>query len=293
MKAAAYAHPVQGLVKYCGPLDERIPFHDSISVSTAPLKTVVTFSFQDVREITVNGVTPDPETLSRIDAVISEVKRLSGIEEEYKVVSQSDVPDKGLEASSGCAALTVAAAKAAGLDFSHRELSRIARRGAGPASRAVTGWFSRWKANMDEEFSYSFVLEDDLDMGMMAAFVEPLKMKRMDSSLIEYRLKSVHTLLYEMERAIKDHDIPKIGELAEKDSIILHGIMGEISPQRREIMAEVKALREEGIEAYFSSDVGGIYINSYPEDLPLIEERISGVRFVRLSVGGEARFTDL
>src|SRR5690606_27672074 len=40
-KASAIAHPIQGLVKYHGLRDEslRLPFHDSISVCTAPLRT--------------------------------------------------------------------------------------------------------------------------------------------------------------------------------------------------------------------------------------------------------------
>ncbi|HUU06943.1 MAG TPA: diphosphomevalonate decarboxylase, partial [Thermoplasmata archaeon] len=44
MKSSATAHPIQGLVKYHGLKDEtlRIPFHDSISVATAPTVTHTT-----------------------------------------------------------------------------------------------------------------------------------------------------------------------------------------------------------------------------------------------------------
>jgi len=52
MKATAKAHPIQGLVKYHGLRDEelRLPYHDSISVCTAPSRTVTTAAFEPERE---------------------------------------------------------------------------------------------------------------------------------------------------------------------------------------------------------------------------------------------------
>ena len=306
MKATARAYPVQGLIKQ-GLLDDRIrlPFHDLISVCTAPLCTVTTFAFQEEKEVTINGEPPDFDTVLRIDSVVSEVKRLSGVDEEYKMVSENDFPHRGLGASSGCAALAVAAAKAAGLDLSHKELSRIARKGAGSASESVTGWFSRWRSNIEEQFCYSFVIEDDLEMGMVAALVEPfkctdeLRKKGLMSSLFEYRLKTIHTSLYNMERAIKDHDVSEIGRLAEEDTLIVHALITTDKemvwgPDTLQVMAEVKGLRKEGVEVYFSIDTAAVYINSYPEDVPVIEERINavGVKTVRLSVGGEAHMIE-
>ncbi len=49
MKATAVAHPIQGLIKYHGLADPvlRLPFHDSISVCTAPLTTRTTLEFGD------------------------------------------------------------------------------------------------------------------------------------------------------------------------------------------------------------------------------------------------------
>lgn len=303
MKATARAYPVQGLIKHHTLFDDRIrlPFHGLISVCTAPLCTVTTFAFQEEKEVTIKGEPPDFDTVSRIDSVVSEIRRLSGVDEEYKMVSENNFPSMGLGASSGFAALAVAAAKAAGLDLSHKELSRIARKGAGSASESVTGWFSRWRSNIEEQFCYSFVIEDDLEMGMVAALVEPfeymgeLRKKVLTSSLFEYRLKIIHTSLYNMERAIKDHDISEIGRLTEEDTLIVHALTMTDKemvwgPDTLRVIAEVKALREEGVQAYFSIDMGAVYINSYPEDVAVIEERITGlgVKTVKLSVGGEA-----
>jgi phosphomevalonate decarboxylase len=307
MKATATAHPTQGLITY-GLLDEQfsLPFFDSISVCTAPLKTVITFTFEEELQILINGAEPDPITSTRIAAVVSEVKRLSGIEGGYKTISEDNFPLPTRSSDSRIAALAVAAAKAAGLDLSHKELSRIAQRGGVSASKAVTGWFSRWRANLDRESSFAFVIEDDLDIGMVVALAEPYEytpetnLNALSSPFLESRLKSVHTSLYEMERAIKDHDIPKIGKLAERDSIAVRALTlrepreSAWEPNTLRVIREVKALREEGIKAYFNSDRGIVFVNSYPEDVPVIEERIGEVGFnpVCLSVGGKAEATE-
>lgn len=295
MKATACAHPIQGLISQL--MDERVrlPFHDSISVCTAPSKTVTTVEFGEEKEITINGEVPDTITMKRAEAVISEIKKLSGVEGEYKIVSEDSIPRIGFYASSRFASLAVAAAKAAGLDLSDKELSRIARKGAVSASEAVTGWFSRWRANMLEESCYSYVVEDDLEMGMVAAAVEVIsnevQKEVLTSPFFEARLKTVHKRLYEMERALRDHDIQKIGQLAERDSIVLHTLMMNKEmmwdSDTLRVVAEVKALREGGVKAYFNVGLGAVYVNSYPEDVPIIEERVKtlGVKTARLCVG--------
>lgn len=299
MKITARAHPLQELIGHKLLDDLRLPFLDSISVCTAPLAAVTTFEFQEMKEVIINGSIPDSNVISGINSVVSEVKRLSGIDEEYKIVTQTTVP-RGLELSSSVfAGGALAASKAAGLDLSHRELSWIAQKGAASASKSVTGWFSRWRANLQDKSCHSFVVEDDLPMGMVAALVEPftcIDVKEvLASPFVESWLKSIHTHLYEMERAIKDHNIPKIGRLAEKESVLFHGLTFEKydswSPDAVRVINEVKAMREEGIHAYFSIDAeAAVYINSYPEEIPVIVERIRelGVEFLELSVGGEA-----
>ena len=53
MKATAKAHPIQGLVKYHGMHDEelRFPYHDSISVCTAPSHSKTTVEFEPDRYV--------------------------------------------------------------------------------------------------------------------------------------------------------------------------------------------------------------------------------------------------
>ncbi|MGC1121183.1 MAG: hypothetical protein WBA22_08815 [Candidatus Methanofastidiosia archaeon] len=305
MKATASAHPVQNLITPL-PLPGllvQVPFLCSISVCTAPLETTATVEFLeegDVREVTFEGCPVDWRVQREVDAVISEVKRLSGIESEYAVRGTSNfLKDVGPDDPSLIAAVTAASSKAAELDLCHKELSRIAAKGSGSAPAAVTGWVSKWVTGLQKEFSHSVVLEDDLEIGMIRVFLDPFvdELEIVKSPLVEARLKMAYTSVAEMERAIKNHDVERIGELAEKDALLLHDAAAAgrdhvlWSPEVLRVLNEVKALREEGVKAYFNAGWTGVYINSYPEDVAAIERRISnmGVETCSLYVGGNAQ----
>src|SRR5207244_2584247 len=75
-----------------------------------------------------------------------------------------------------CTARAPAAAHAAGLRLAPEEISRFARRGAGSASRSVTGGFSKWKMGLTDEDSYAVQLAGvDLQMAMIVALVPAFK----------------------------------------------------------------------------------------------------------------------
>ena len=75
MKATAIAHPIQGLIKYHGLADPvlRLPFHDSISVCTAPLTSHTTVEFGGVGQdtATIDGRDVNARDMERIRAVDS------------------------------------------------------------------------------------------------------------------------------------------------------------------------------------------------------------------------------
>ena len=79
MKATAKAHPIQGLVKYHGMRDEqlRLPYHDSISVCTAPSHTKTTAEFDpalDADRYRIDGDVVDGRGAERIEAVVDHVR---------------------------------------------------------------------------------------------------------------------------------------------------------------------------------------------------------------------------
>ena len=316
MKASAVAHPIQGLVKYHGLADPllRIPFHDSISVCTAPLETWTTVSFEEdakADSLALNGRQLGGRALERASHVLDAVRRVAGVDTRARVVSRNDFPTNvGLGASaSAFAAGATAAAGALGLELDERQLSAIARLGAGSASRAVSGGFSMWHTGTDHDSSYAERLDEgDLEMGIVAVVVKALKLTEdfhkevVGSPFFKARLDYVEGALEEMRRAIDARDVEAIGHLAEADTLVLHGIT-MTGPSRRVLwrpetlvaMQEVWAMREDGIPAHFSIDTGAtVYINCPIRHVGTVERRLKDreLETLQCHVGGGATLVD-
>lgn len=315
MKSSATAYPIQGLIKYHGLKDERlrIPYHDSISVCTAPLMTHTTIEFgYDEDTSSYDGKVASPHESQRILDVVDSLRELAGERSRFRMVSQNNFQSNiGLGASaSGFAALALATAKALGLGLSLEEISRFARRGAGSASRAVTGGFSIWYAGKDDESSYStrIASSKELDMGIVAALVPAYKSTEdahrsvVTSPFFKARLEYVDEVIPQMEGAIRSHNFEQIGKLAELDTLLLHGItmtgVDELflwRPETVSIILEVKKMRKEGLDCYFSIDTGAtVYINSHLEDVDEVARRINaiGVKVLKCHVGDEAKIVN-
>src|SRR2546425_6790611 len=157
MKATAVAHPIQGLIKSHGLATPvlRLPFHNSISVCTAPLPSRTTVEFGGVARDTakIDGREVNARDMERIRAVVDAIRGPASMREPFRMASENDFPSNiGLGASaSGFPALATAAVHAAGLRLTDEEISRFARRGAGSATRSVTGGFRKWEMGLTGE----------------------------------------------------------------------------------------------------------------------------------------------
>jgi len=315
MKATAVAHPIQGLIKYHGLADPvlRLPFHDSISVCTAPLTTRTTIEFGDFPRdtATIDDRMISAREMQRILAVVDEVRAHAGVAKPFRMVSANDFPSNvGLGASaSGFAALALAACHAAGLQADLQEVSRIARRGAGSATRSATGAFSKWKMGVSDEDSYAVQLADEeLQMDMIVALIPAFKQtedahrEALTSPFFRARLAEMPRLIAEMELAIRKRDIGAICALAERDTLMLHGItmtgaaeMVLWQPETLRVILAVRKMRDAGIPAFFSIDTGAtVYVNTLPGRGAEVQERIEelGIRTIPCTVGGAARIVE-
>jgi phosphomevalonate decarboxylase len=310
-KATAIAHPIQGLIKYHGLVDERLrlPFHDSISVCTAPLSTKTTIEFGDFSEdtATINGHAIAGRELERVLAVVDVVRIRAKLRANFRMASVNDFPSNvGLGASaSGFAALAWAGCTAAGLPLTAKDVSRIARRGAGSASRSVAGGYARWQTGVSDEDSFAYQLREDMPMGIVIALVPAFKTtdtahrEAPSSPFFQARLAEMPKMLAEMELAIREGDLGKVMMLAERDTMMLHGItmtgtseMLLWRPETIKVILTVKRMREEGLPAFFSIDTGAtVYVNTLPERVEEVESRIRGlgIETLRCGVGGGAR----
>jgi len=314
MKATAKAHPIEGLVKYHGMRDtkRRMPYHDSISVCTAPSHTRTTVAFEgDLNgdRYVVDGERVSGQGAERIASVVDHVRERAGIDRRVRVESENSVPTNiGFGSSaSGFAALATALVEAAGLDRTRPEISTIARRGSASAARAVTGAFSHLHTGLNDADCRSRRIETPLgeDLRIVAGMVPSYKETEMAhteaaaSHMFEARMAKIHEQIATMRDALRNGEFGRAFELAEHDSLSLAattmtGPAGWVywQPRTIETFNAVRALREEGVEAYFSVDTGAsVYVNTTPGDVDRVESAVAdcGVDTRVWEVGGPAR----
>jgi phosphomevalonate decarboxylase len=319
MKATARAHPIQGLVKYHGMRDEqlRLPYHDSISVCTAPSNTTTTVEFGPELEAdtyVVDGEEVTGRGAERIRTVVDEVRERAGIDERVRLGSENSFRTNiGFGSSaSGFAAAATALVDAAGLDLSHPEISTIARRGSASAARAVTGAYSHLRTGADdhdcrsERIDVADELEEDVRIvaGMVPSYKETEAAHReaAESHMFEGRLAHIHQQIADERDALRRGDFDDAFELAEHDSLSLAattmtGPAGWVywQPRTVEIFNAVRELRDDGVPVYFSVDTGAsVYVNTTSEYVDRVEEVVAdcGVDTRVWNVGGPARILD-
>ena len=313
MKATAKAHPIQGLVKYHGMRNEelRLPYHDSISVCTAPSHTTTTVEFDpdlSADRYVVDGEELEGRGAERIDSVVEHVRELAGVDHRVRFESENDFPTNiGFgSSSSGFAAAAVALVEAAGLEMTLPEISTVARRGSSSAARAVTGAFSHLRTGLDDADCRSERIETGLeeDLRIVAAEIPAFKHteeaheEAAESHMFEGRMAHIHEQIATMRHALREGDFEGAFELAEHDSLSLAattmtGPAGWVywEPETLSVFETVRELREEGVPAYFSTDTGAsVYVNTTAAHVDRVESAISdlGVGTRVWSVGGPA-----
>ncbi|MHB9287080.1 diphosphomevalonate decarboxylase [Halobacteriales archaeon Cl-PHB] len=315
MKASALAHPIQGLIKYHGLRDPalNVPYHDSISVCTAPSETRTTVAFgYETDSCRVDGSPVDDEGYERVRTVLDLVREWSGVDSCARVVSENTFePNIGLGASaSAFAALALAASTAAGLDLSRQELSRLARRGATSAARSVTGGFSQLRTGAAAEDCVAERIPAgyEVDLRTVVGVVPQYKRtsrahsETPQSPLFRSRLAHIGTELAEMREAIRRGDFAATFERAERDSLALLAVTmtgpeGWVywQPETLELLRLARRLREDGVSVYFSADTGATaYLNTTADDATEVAAAVEalGVETRTWRVGGGVRQVD-
>jgi len=319
MKATARAHPIEGLVKYHGMRDHerRLPYHDSISLCTAPSNTTTTVEFGpglDADEYVVDGEAVDGHSAERIRSVVDHVRERAGLGHRVRLESENSFPTNiGFGSSaSGFAALATALSAAAGLGLSRPEISTVARRGSASAARAVTGAYSHLRAGADdtdcrsERIDVADHLEEDVRVvaGMVPSYkeTEAAHEEAAQSHMFEGRLAHVHEQVAGARAELRDGDFEGAFERAEHDSLSLAattmtGPSGWVywQPRTIEIFNAVRELRDEGVPVYFSVDTGAsVYVNTTVEHVDRVESVVAdcGVDTRVWEVGGPARVLD-
>ena len=321
---AAIAHPNIAFIKYWGNRDEhlrlRLPANGSISMNLAGLETRTSVEFLKKGDestgdsLTINQQPIKGAGLQRVSAFLDIVRQMAGLNINAEVTSESNFPTGAGIASSAAAfaALALAAAKAAGLELSEAELSRLARRGSGSACRSIPGGFVEWQMGTGDTDSYavSIAPPEHWDLADCIAILssEPKPTGSTEghalagtSPLQAARLADTLRRLDICRNAISQRDFAALADIVELDSNMMHAVMMTSRPAlfywqeaTLTVMQVIRAARAKGLPVCYTIDAGpNVHVITEAAEAEHTAEllrSIPGVREVRVAhVGGPAR----
>lgn len=284
-KKTATSNSNIAFIKYWGNFDARLrmPLNDSLSMNLDALTTETTVEFDDALaedEIVLQGEPADEKTKTRVVQHLNLIRSEAKIDTKARVHSRNNFPSAtGLASSaSAYAALTVAAAHAAGLDLSERNLSILARQGSGSAARSIPAGFVEWLAatNVTSLSSQSYARQllppDAWDLKDVIAIVSR-DAKRVGSSeghaavntspFLGERISRLPTRYHRVRRELLNKNLKGMGTDLEAEAIELHMLAMTSrppifywSPATVRVMDAVRLWRGEGLNVYYTLDAG-------------------------------------
>ncbi len=281
-KATAQAHSNIALVKYWGKGDEvlRLPVNSSAAIALDNLTTTTTVQFREdlvVDEVSLLGEGFEVGEVEKVSKHLDRVRAMANIQLKAKVVSQNSFPKAAGMASSasGFAALSLAAAQAAGLNLSEKELSILARQGSGSASRSVPGGVSVWHAGTSNETSYAEPIEypKDWDIHVLLVMAEDTSVKKVGSTegmalavtspYFQLAVSEAEQNIERLKEVMHRGDWKAFGKVIEDECFRLHMLCMTTTPSilywrgvTVEIFQQLLKIRERGISAFFTVDAG-------------------------------------
>jgi diphosphomevalonate decarboxylase len=317
--ATTLAHPNIAFIKYWGNRDNtlRLPVNGSISMNLEGLSTRTTVSFQPslpFDELIINGHEVTGPGLDRVSYILDIIRGMANIKDHAEVMTGNNFPSGAGIASSASAfaALALAGSKAARLDLSEPELSRLARRGSGSASRSIPGGYVEWQAGMNDEdsFAYSIAEPDHWNLVDCVAIVSDSHKKTGSteghaiaptSPLQEARVTDAPRRLEMCRNAILNRNFESFASIVELDSDMMHSVMMTSNPALHywkpaslHVMNAVRQWRWEGLPVCYTVDAGpNVHVICPESEAHIVDKRlreIKGVTNVLVArVGGAAK----
>jgi diphosphomevalonate decarboxylase len=317
--ATAISHPNIAFIKYWGNKNTayRIPLNNSISANLRDLHTKTTVTFRDdLKEdtLTINHLPAETDATQRVSIFLEIIRALAGMQLKAEVISENNFPMGAGIASSAAAfsALAVAGSAAAGLSLGEKDLSRLARRGSGSASRSIPAGFVEWFAGTEDADSFAVSIADEKHWALAdcIAIINPshkitgssLGHTIADTSPLQNaRIASVQERLTHCRESILQKDFQRLAEVTELDSTMMHAVMMTSypalfywEPASINIMKEIPLLRAKGLPVCYTLDAGAnvhvICEASGMQEVHSLLMQIPGVQSVIDSeIGGPAK----
>ena len=314
-------------IKYWGVADSalNIPLNSSISMTLADAHTTTTVVWENSAtrpqdSIVIGGVQLRGAPAQRIVNHLDRLRDLAGVSHRARVVSKSNFPmASGIASSaSGFAALTVAASAALGLSLDATQLSAVARRASGSASRSLFGGFVEWDRGWGEgesggqalsaphsslldSRSVAHQLHDESHWTLRDVIAIVSASAKQVSSSSGHRLAATSPFtaardqcvggwLATVRRAIAARDLSLLGPVLELDALAMHGVMMTSTPGllywqpgTLDVLHALRRWREEdGLPVYFTIDAGpNVHLICEADAAPAVEQRLRALPAVR------------
>jgi diphosphomevalonate decarboxylase len=246
--------------------------------------------------------TAPPAFASRVVQHLDRLRDWAGCGGRFRVATENTFPAAAGIASSasGFSALTLATLGAVGRVVSVEEQSELARlSGSGSAARSVLGGYVEWPADGGGERSYARQVApaEHWDLRDVIAVVEsgPKQTSSLDghrrartSPYFETRLERLPERFAAVRDAVLGRDLGRLGPLIEAEAVDLHAIAMTSEPAifywqpaTLEVLAAVRAMRGDGLEAWSTMDAGAnVHVICTPASEPEVAGRLAGLAAV-------------
>lgn len=313
MKATVNAGSNIALVKYWGVRrvgrQGLVPLNPSVSMTLDQARTTTTVQFlprltQDTCRI--NRRTAPLDTMDRVRRVMDRVRRLARLKAFARIESVNHFPTSAGVASSasGFAALALAAVRAAGLNDDPETLVPLTVLGSGSACRSLYGGYVLWSPAGTARAPSGVRQLGPADHWPLVDLIAILSRERKKvpseqghllartSPLLAGRLKSLGKTVSRVRKAIRERDLPSLGEAIEADALCMHAVMMTSRPAllywKPATLAVIQAVRDlrdrRGLPCYFTIDAGpNVHVITLPERAAAVGRalrRIEGVEEV-------------
>ncbi len=314
MKATAIAHTNIALIKYWGKRDEKLilPANSSLSITLDKFYTETTVEWMEDAKNDSFSLNGQVKQDAKVEQFLNVLRAEFDVPYFAKIDSVNHVPTAaGLASSaSAFAALAVASSKALGRQDDMANLSRLARRGSGSASRSLFGGLAIWQKGTRSDGRDSFAVPFRSGLTKKIAVVvavvsdeekaissrDGMKSTVLTSPFFKEWVQTAEEDLRNIKNAFLSENFVEVGETLEHNAMKMHATtLGAkppftyFSPVSISVMEEVRKLRADGIPAYFTMDAGpNVKVICLQENENLVAERVQKfVKDVHICHAGE------
>ena len=300
-KACACANVA--LVKYWGKREPEanLPAVGSISLTLEGLEAHATISANPEVRFTSKGAPVTGKAYERMASFLDWTACKYDRETPLSVDITTNFPVAAGLASSAAIYCATAAAALSFLEVpcSHKELSTIARRGSGSASRSVFGGLVEWHRgdsdSGDDSFAEPLLPAEQWDLGMVVAILDEGQKKTSSRDAMQHVAETSPLYagwidaqqqdLEDMRAAIAARDLSTVGRITEESTLRMHAVTIAARPSvlywqpaTLQVMEAVRGLRHQGYEAYFTMDAGPqVKVLCRQADMTAVAEKLQGL----------------